>query len=376
MTGLAVSRGQAANFLVARSLLLEPAASVDEVVRHLSCIQVDPINVTGRSHELALWNRVRRFRLKDLGRALYRDHTLWEYWQQLFSILPIESYPWMSARMAIEGDWPGEQRRRYAHLVDETLAFIRDHGPTSSRDLEHIEPARREGVWAAGNRAEILETLWDMGALVICNRQANQRYYDLAERVVPAGLLERQPFEKSREFIIRQHFRYVGLARGSFLNRVGYATKLALAEVFRAAVERGEAVPVTIDGVRRTWYVHADEADRLAAQPEAPLHRGLLLLPPLDPLVIDRVQLADVFGYEYTWEAYTPAAKRKFGYYGLPVLYNGRFVGQVDTRYVGAEQRVVVLNRAVTVSGVRFEGALQRRLDAMAKMLAARPTGG
>ena len=376
MTGIRVSRGQAANFLIARSLLLEPAASVDEAVRHLSCIQVDPINVTGRSHELALWNRVRRFRLKDLSRALYREHTLWEYWQQLFSILPVESYPWMSARMAIEGDWPGEQRRRYAHLVEETLEFVRAYGPTSSRDLEHIEPSRREGVWAAGNRAEILETLWDMGALVICNRQGNQRFYDLAERVLPPPLLDRQPFEASREFIIRQHFRYVGLARPSFLNRVGYATKLALAEVFRRAAERGEAVPVTIDGVRRTWFVHVDEADLLASQPEGPLHRGLLLLPPLDPLVIDRTQLAEVFEFDYTWEAYTPAAKRKFGYYGLPVLYNGRFVGQVDTRYVAAEQRVTTLNSAVTVRGVRFEVALRRRLEAMAKMLAARPTGG
>lgn len=376
MTGIHVSRGQAANFLIVRSLLLAPAASVDEAVRHLSCIQVDPINVTGRSHELALWNRVRRFRLKDLSRALYKDHTLWEYWQQLFSILPVESYPWMSARMSVEGDWPGEQRRRYAHLIEETLEFVRSHGPTSSRDLEHIEPSRREGVWAAGNRAEILETLWDMGALVICSRQGNQRFYDLAERVVPPNLLARQPFEASREFIIRQHFRYVGLARGSFLNRVGYATRLALAEAFRSTVERGEAIPVTVEGVRRTWYVHADEADALTSQPEAPLHRGLLLLPPLDPLVIDRTQLADVFGFTYTWEAYTPAAKRKFGYYGLPVLYNGRFVGQVDTRYLAGEQRVTIVNSAVTVRGVRFEAALQRRLEAMAKMLAARPRGG
>lgn len=379
MAGISVNAGQARNFLIERSMLLEPAPSVEAAIDRLSCIQVDPINVVGRSHELALWNRVRRFRLAHLEDALYGRRTLFEYWQQLFSILPITSYPYMSARMGIDGgdDWHAGMRRRYAHLQEETLEVIRRRGPTSSRDLEHIEAGREKGVWSASDRARVLETLWDAGVILICGRKNNQRYYDLAERVVPPELRMPAPLDDSREFIIRQHFRYLGLARSSYLNRVGYSRELQLGSAFREVTARGEAVPVTIDGVKRTWFVHAEEADTLLRMPDAPLHGGLSILPPLDPLVIDRAQLLEVFGFEYRWEAYTPADKRKFGYYGLPLLYNGEFVGQVDARYIAEDQRVAILATHATKRGVRFERALERRTDDLARFLAARtrPSG-
>ncbi len=373
MATLEVTRGQARNFLIDRSMLLDPAGSVEEAIDRLSCIQVDPINVVGRSHELALWNRVRRFRAQQLDDALYRRRTLFEYWQQLFSILPVSSFPMMSARMAVEGgdDWLGEMRRRYAHLHEETLDVIRRRGPTSSRDLEHVEAGREKGVWSASDRSRVLETLWDRGVILICGRKNNQRFYDLTERLLPAELRAPVPFERSCEFIVRQHFRYVGLARPGYLNRVGYSRHLGLPEFFRAAVGRGEAVPVAIEGVRRTWFVHADEADTLQRAPDTPLHRGLSLLPPLDPLVIDRSQLAEIFEFEYTWEAYTPAAKRRLGYYCLPVLYNGQFAGQIDARYNRHEQRVMILSRHLTKSGVRFERALDREIDRLARFLSA-----
>ncbi len=369
---LVVSRGQAANFLIGRSFLVERGRSVEAVVRGLSCIQVDPINVVGRSHELALWNRVRAFRVPQLRRALYERRTLFEYWMQLFSILPIESYPYLSIRMDVNEGWLAEKRERHAHLLEDALAFVAERGALGSRELTSVENGRREGVWAASHRSEVLEALWDSGHLIIAGRQNNQRLYDLAERVLPAELAWRASHDESRRFFLRQHFRYVGLARASFLNRAGYVSALGLREELSRWAASAEAVPVTVEGSRRTWYVHAEEADVLAGQPEAPQHRGLNLLPPLDPLIIDRELLSAVWGFDYTWEAYVPAAKRRFGYYGLPVLYEGSFVGQVDARFRRAEDRVEVLGSVLDRRGIRFERALARTLEEMARFLSRR----
>lgn len=329
-----VTRNELQNYLINRSFLHKKANSISEVLEYYTCIQVDPINIVARSHELALFNRVKNFNVNDLYKELYERRNFFEYWLQLFSIIPIKYYSYLKARFTTKKGWQQEYKNTHKKEIAAALRYIRKYGVSQAKDLTHIPKIGSLFSWSnSSSRTALLEFLWDTGKVMIHSRKNNQKFYDLTARLLPARVLaQKVSSRESLDFLLRAQFAYVGIVRRTFLTsgRMGYVKRLGLVEMFDRWVKNGKIVELEIDGIRTHYYCLAKQLAEIKRLGKVNLHKRLNILSPLDPLIIDRKLISDVFNFTYTWEAYIPKRKRKFGYYGMPILYKGEFVGQVE----------------------------------------------
>ena len=359
----------ARRFLVLRHLLA-PARSLPEaeesvlaVVDRLGSLQFDPLEVAGRNHDLVLHARVAGYRRPWTDHLLYDRRLLFEAYNKGLSILPTRELPWHRltwdrARRAHEGEIFSDHSDHVAELLDR----IRRDGPISMADLDRSEAI--DWYWGPTLKSRaVLEALAEAGILGIARREGNRRYYDLAERLFPAGLLEEHVPE--REQILHRllsRYRAHGLlgATGQAEIFLGLRPVAALEDgaphprrgpLLAELVERGELLPVAIEGIRGVHHVVTDELP-LLAQAEREVAEGsppggappsITFLAPLDPLAWDRNLLRSLFGFDYIWEVYVPAAKRRWGYYVLPLLFGDRFVGRIEPRFDRTARAVRIL---------------------------------
>jgi len=351
-----VTAEAARRFLVARQLLA-PARSLEggpgavlEVFRRLGSIQFDPIAVAGRTHDLVLHARVAGYET-GWGEQLYERRESFEAVNKGLSFVPTSDYPWFRGT---QGGRAGRVLADNADVAEKVLERVRADGPLSALDFEREHGATVDwfGVRTNVVRA-VLEAYAATGVLGLARREGNRRYYDVLERLVPSEALE-------REVPLRERFRHKMLSRyrahgllgasggGDIFGGLGPAKpdprvpdhpgRTALRVEL---VESGELVAVEVEGVRGTRFVLGDEVELLAAPPELP--PSVAFLPPFDPLIWDRGLLGSLFHFDYVWDLFFPPAKRRFGWYVLPLLFRDRFVGRIEPRIDRDEQRVKIL---------------------------------
>jgi uncharacterized protein YcaQ len=328
-----------------RSLPAEPA-SVMRVVERLGSLQFDPLEVAGRNHDVVLLARIAAYRRQLTDDLLYRDRVLYETYNKGLSILPTSELPWHRwfwdrERAAHEGGTFDE----HAPLVEELLERIRTDGTLSPTDVE--PRAAIDWYWRPTNQVRaILEALAEAGILGIARREGNRRYYDLVERLFPADLLAQRPPEREQlRHRLLSRYRGHGLLGTGGQQEMWTAMPRGAGAAFRTTlrdelVEAEKLVPVEVEGVRGQRFVigseiplleeAAVEVDRGA--PPAGADPAVTLLAPLDGYVWDRNLLRSLHGFDYIWEVYVPAAKRRWGYYVLPILYGDRLVGRIEPR--------------------------------------------
>jgi uncharacterized protein len=359
---IVISRAVARRYLVLHHFLAPPRSlptgrpGILAVFERLGSIQFDPIEVAGRNHDLVLLSRVAGYRREQTDELLYETRDLYETYNKGLSLVPTAELPWFRigwdrARRQHEGGAFDE----HAPLVDELLDRIRTAGPMSSIDVG--PRAAIDWYWRPTNQVRaILEALAEAGILGLSRRSGNRRIYDLAERLFPAELLEREvsPRDQFRHKLLTRYRAhgllglsgsselwsgttpYVEIGLEDGLPLKGPGRKLLQAEL----VERGELLPVEVEGVRGSRFLPSGELARLRqAEAEVALgdppdgHApGVAFLAALDPLVWDRDLLRSLFDFDYVWEIYVPAAKRRWGYYVLPLLYGDRLVGRIEPR--------------------------------------------
>ena len=347
-----LDRATARHFLIAHHLLAPPRglpaepASVLRVVDRLGSLQFDPLEVTGRNHDLVLAARIGGYRRAWTDEHLYGSRALYETYNKGLSIVPTAELPWYRIGWDLERSvHDGETFDVHAPLVEELLDRIRREGPLSSTDVE--PRAAIEWYWRPTNQVRaILEALAEAGILGLARRDGNRRVYDLAERLFPEALLaERHPERDQRRHKLLSRYRAHGLLgrAGSAELWLGTAPGIrkpdhpewpTRGELLDELIEAGSLVPVTVDGVRGERYVLSEEVALLetaarAGELETP---GVALLAPLDPFVWDRDFLRSLYDFDYVWEVYVPAAKRRWGYYVLPILFGDRLVGRIEPR--------------------------------------------
>lgn len=359
----------ARRFLVLRHLLAPPRSlppsdeSVLAVVDHLGSLQFDPLEVAGRNHDLVLHARVDCYRRGWTDRLLYERRLLFEAYNKGLSILPTRELPWHRLT------WERARRRHEAETflehgahVGELLARIRRDGPISTADLDRSEAIDWYWGRTAKSRA-VLEALAEAGLLGIARREGNRRYYDLAERLFPAGLLaDRVPEREQSLHRLLSRYRAHGLLGATGQAEIFLHVSMGSAagdgspeprrrDLLAELVDRAELVPVAVEGVRGVRHVVTDELPLLAqAEREVAGDRGpggeppaVTFLAPLDPLAWDRALLRSLFGFDYVWEVYVPAAKRRWGYYVLPLLFGDRLVGRIEPRRDRSARAIRVL---------------------------------
>ena len=350
-----VAAETARRFLVARHLLA-PARSVGdgpdaalEVFRRYGSIQFDPIDVAGRTHDLMLHARVADYD-PAWCELLYERREIFEAYNKGLSLVLASEYPWFRAA----------PRRTPPSVLDENpdvvagvLARIRTEGPLSSLDFESRRGPTLDWFGVPTNTVRaVLEALAATGVLGLARRERNRRYYDLLERLLPKKLLAREvPSWEQLRHKMHSRYRAHGLlgasAGGDVFSGLGPAKpdarwpghrgRTALREEL---VERGDLVAVEVEGVGKR-LVLAEEVALLESVPEPP--PSVAFLPPFDPLVWDRNLLGSLFGFDYVWELFHPPAKRRWGWYVLPIVFRDRFVGRIEPRIDRANERVEVI---------------------------------
>jgi uncharacterized protein YcaQ len=359
-TTQSVDRATARRFLVRRHLLAPPRslparpASVKTVFDRLGSIQFDPLEVTGRNHDLVLAARIKGYRRVWTEALLYEDRWLYETYNKGLSLVPTSELPWF--RVTWDRNLEAKQDTVFVEhkaLVDELLDRIRSDGPLSSTDI--APRAAIEWYWRPTNQVRaILEALAEAGILGLARREGNRRVYDLAERLFPADLLERRtPVDEQRRHKLLSRYRAHGLLGGKGGQpEIWLGTSPTPADRYARhaeLIESGELVPVEVEGVRGTRYVLGSEVGELesAARSVAggePGGTGVTFLAPLDPLVWDRNLLRSLWDFDYVWEVYVPAAKRRWGYYVLPILFGDRLVGRIEPRIDRASGALRILD--------------------------------
>jgi hypothetical protein len=389
-----LTRDVARRFLVIRHFLAPPRAlpaaeeSVLAVVDRVGSLQFDPLEVAGRNHDLVLHARIAGYRRAWTDRLLYERRLLFEAYNKGLSILPTRELPWHRltwdrARRSHED----EVLREHRDHVEDLLERIRRDGPVSTADLDRSEAI--DWYWGPTLKSRaVLEALAEAGIIGIARRDGNRRYYDLAERLFPAGLLA-EPVPEREQMLHRLLSRYrahgllgstgqaeifLGFRPGTMLDG---SPRPRRAELLEELAERGELVAVEVEGVRGTRCAITDELP-LLAQAEREIAEAVepggeppaaSFVAPLDPLAWDRDLLRSLFDFDYVWEVYVPAPKRRWGYYVLPLLFGDRFVGRIEPRMDRQERAVRVLglwweSGFDPLSAPGFVEALAEALDA------------
>ena len=350
-----------------RSLPAEPG-SVMRVFDRLGSVQFDPLDIAGRNHDLVLNARVNGYRRQWTDDLLYRDRTLYETYNKGLSLVPTSELPWYRVSWDLNRErFEKAAFQEHEALVSELLERIQSRGPLTSADV----PARAaiEWFWRPTNQVRaILEALALAGILGIARRDGNRRVYDLVERLFPPDLLaERQPIDEQRRHKLLSRYRAHGLLGPAGSGEVWLGTGPRAVDrppQRQLLVAEGKLAAVQIEGRREVRHIPAedehflDQAERelAAGEPPGGVPPQVAFIAPLDPLVWDRRLLRDLFAFDYLWEVYVPEAKRRWGYYVLPVLYGDRFVGRIEPRI---DRKAGVLR----VLGLWWEKGISPRRD-------------
>ena len=386
---ITMTREQARRFILSKQGLLGQYRFAGKegayrYIRQAGCIQYDPVDVCGKNAELTLQSRVHGFTKKMLADLLYKDRLLVDYTDKELSVWPSEDWPYFSAyrdRSRTHGEgFPG-----IPELEEQAVAFIRENGPVSSDTL----PIRGKVFWHSsmhwsGNRhgtspaaRSVLEQLYTDGVLLIHHKCGSRKYYDLADKFFSRDLLEAEnPCPDEMSFIQWRIRRRIG-AVGLLWNR----RSDAFLGIEMTADQRDEAFEklesddvirkTAVEGIRFPLYFLTEDlplaeavlADTVDRRPR------LEFLAPLDPMLWDRKLIEAVWDYRYSWEIYTPAQKRKFGYYVLPMVYGEKMAGRIEAA-ADRKAETLVIKNIWYEPGIRQTKKLNAAVDAAIGRLA------
>ena len=310
-------------------------AHLRRLISRIQVLQMDSVSVAVRAHYAPVFSRLGPYDRDVLDRAAWSHSAraprlLVEYWAHEAALMAVEDWPLLRWRMReyTHGRWGTEIVRNNARLADDIVTAVGELGPSTAGQIEaHLEaePRGRKGPWWDRSETKwVAEALFASGVLTTAHRAGFARHYDLAERVLPAGVLEREVGDADalRELTLRA------------ATALGVGTEADIRDYFRLGagqvkpalaglVAAGEVERVEIDGV---------PAYLRAGQKIPRTNRGTALLCPFDPLIFFRPRVERLFGFHYRIEIYTPAPKRRFGYYVWPFLLDGELVGRVDLK--------------------------------------------
>ncbi|HEX2991887.1 MAG TPA: crosslink repair DNA glycosylase YcaQ family protein [Anaerolineales bacterium] len=362
----AISVQMARNVMLAAQGLERPPdhtaskADVLEAIRRMYLLQIDTINVVARSPYLVLWSRLGDYKIEWLDELL-AEGALFEYWAHAMCFIPIEDYGLYRRRMldAMQKKvWPYKWTVTWAKENSRVMKKVRTHlrknGAVRSAEFEN-EGHTPGGWWNWKAEKDALEILLLTGEVMVARRQNFQRVYDLRERVLPGW--DDAALPSTEELHRTQALRAVhalGIAFPSWVPDYFREPKTGVPKRLAVLAEEGLLQRIDVKGFETPAYFHPDHAGLIEQALSGDLEPTLTtLLSPFDPLVWDRARALELFGFDYRIECYTPAAKRRYGYFTLPILQRGRLIGRLDPKAHRA-QGVFEVKALHLEPGVRF----------------------
>lgn len=334
-------------------------------IQGMSLLQIDTINVVARSPYLVLFSRLGAYPQTWLDDALSRGELM-EYWAHEACFLPRADFSLVRHRMLspekmgwkYRPEWMTEHAAEIQALID----HIQHNGPVRSADFEHPRKGA-SGWWEWKPHKRHLEGLFTAGKVMVIGRHNFQRIYDLTTRVMPhwndaRDLLSQ---EHAEELMLQKSARSLGIFRGQWLADYYRLRQPTLPSLLARWKEEGRILPVEVENLGAMW-LHTDylplleqaQAGKLSATHSA-------VLSPFDPVVWDRKRAEQLFDFTYRLECYTPAEKRQFGYFVLPLLHQGKLVGRMDSK-MHRKTGVLEIFALYLEQGVRVSQSLEKGL--------------
>ena len=353
------------------------------VAQRIGCLQLDPVSAVARSPLLVLFARLGRLDDAALDRAAYERRGLFEAWAHEASLVASADLPlhrWAMRSFLTASSTRAARARAFleanATFCDELVAELRERGPLRARELED----RSAEPWLHGwwtdevsprqTMARLLQMMWISGRVGVARRAGTERMWDVFERCLPedAPRVQLSDGDAERTAVLRA-VRMLGIARSAHV-RVHFLRRRygRLSQMLAALVAAGALEQVTVHGLEAgAWYAAPEDLERLAEL--APGTRTTVLSP-FDNLICDRARTAELFGFDHRLEIYVPAAKRRWGYYVLPILHRERIVARVDAA-VDRKAGLLRLHALYREGDVKRTPALDRAVASALERLAA-----
>lgn len=303
------------------------------IIRRLGFVQIDTIRNVTRAHHHILWSRNQNYREPMLWPLLGRDRLIFEHFTHDASLIPMETLPMWQRQFQRLGAKAARSDWFQSGLAQEEIRRIRDRIAAEGALSTHAFDTRIDGpreMWARPPHKKALDQMWYAGDLATCYRHKFVKFYNLPDRVFPAGLRDGPDPRTQADWLCDQALDRLSVATVGEVQRFWAAMDAGEA---RAWADRRDLMPVEVfgaDKIARPAFAVPDIAERLRMAP--PPTSRLRILNPFDPAIRDRVRLERLFGFDYRNEMFVPAAKRRWGYYVYPLLEGDRFVGRIELR--------------------------------------------
>src|SRR3990172_2465008 len=329
----------------------------EKAMRAMEYLQLDPLQIIARSHDIKLHSRVLDYRPGLWERAAYQQRKFFD-WGGWLAVRPMDELPFWRVVMRRERENDSRIRslaREHAAAIVEMRAILRERGTVSNRDFEMAARTRTQSYRGRKDSALALYYLWRIGEVMTHHRENFERVYALTEAVAPAHLVGESDEEEADRFLIKKEISFAGLSpvkrvHDSFHRGVPFDRTKQISE---AMLADGEIIEVQVEGWKGIYYARGSDTKLLrdlsagrvpkAWTPvETTTTEEVVFLAPLDP-VSARGRAKVLFGFDYVWEVYKPQHQRKFGYYTLPILWGDRLVGRFDSKLDRTTNTFVIL---------------------------------
>ncbi len=320
------------------SALAKPISDTLEVLEHLSYVQIDTISVVERAHHHVLWSRNPHYHPTHLD-ELIQQKQAFEYWSHAAAYLPMRDFRFSLPRKhALKTGQQTHWYKKDEPLMANILARIAAEGPLMAKDF--ASEGKKVNGWGSKPTKQALESLFMQGDLMICERRNFHKVYDLTENVLPEGTNTQLPTPQEHGQFLILHFLnahgFGSLAEMSYLLK---ETKSVVRDALNALLESGAVKKIMINNV-----VYFSTSEALARLDLRLRRKQAKILSPFDNLLIQRKRASAIFNFDYLIECYVPAAKRQFGYFCLPILWDGQLIARADCKVDRANSTLNILH--------------------------------
>ncbi len=350
-----------AQFLNGQNQIPSGKEGLMTVLDKLGYVQIDTISVVNRAHHQTFWARTPNYSEELLFELQKTDRKIFEYWSHAMSYLPMADFRYCLPRMRKfknpKSHWITNRIEICKPIINDVFKRVKDEGPLSSKDFEK-EAGKKGGTWWDWKPAKIaLEILYWQGKLMISERHNFQKVYDLTERVLPSDIDTSFPTEKeTAEYIVLRATKALGVVGEKEIYKflqpgatrdsdMLLACKKAISNTLKKLVESNQIIPVKIDQIGTDYY-GLPEIEGQINNSEA--KKNVRFLSPFDNLIIQRERAKQLFDFEYSLECYTPAPKRKFGYFVFSILWGHQIIARFDPK---ADRK----NKLLIINNLQFE---------------------
>jgi uncharacterized protein YcaQ len=341
------------------------AVAVADAIAHLGYVQIDTINVIERCHHHILYSRIPDYRRADLRQAQSADRSVFEYWTHALSYVASADFRFFISDMRLH---KREGHRWFASVTPaDTRKVMRllKQGPLTIRDIEDDVLTEKQHLWASRKPSKrALQLAFYCGAVTISERNGMLKTYELMSRHFG---WDKSPKAASNGeitvYLLDRALRAQGVVSLDSICHLDAPRKQAMRKLIQQRVRRGELVPVALEGAGKQEH-WAEPGSLSAGLEENPL---VHILSPFDPLIIQRKRTELFFGYQHLFEAYVPKAKRKLGYFALPVLAGEDIVAALDLKADRQNKKLLMQKWTWVGPGKTAKGearaALKRRIE-------------